>query len=993
MKVNKSKSNKKHNSTLQKLTNHFRNNTDLIKSVLSFLLAIGLIIVLYYVYKHYNTKNIEGFNQKQEPYDLLDKLKSNIYKLNPIWDNQLFREQPKTNEMPLSFWDITIQDSNYKSIGQAVNNTVNTIKNNIPVAPKDKTMLINGDTRPPTSSKLIYQSPDNFITTKEKNLITNNIDFKQEMLNISSIKDIDERLALLKSIYSDLQANKQTFSNYIDDAITKALRNVRLSTDIYSQNNYFKNPTYSINFNTNNKVIKSPEGDFHGVSLPLGFNHNLQFANNVKFSYKSSFGDILDDSGMYFAKLSPDIIFRNNDQNIFNSSNFNIFGPLGLTRALSEKHTNVPLNFVSRIHDRPGYGHKDKSTSMAFNYMISNEENYGDGFSGDGKASLFDYLDDVELNKDERAKYISDYQPQKLYIYDVKDKDIKILFNEKPELPFDIDPIFGESDNTQRHYKSTSIGVELKEGFVNSYEGNITEINNPFISIKKDVYKVNLKLNHFDDFINKIKNLKQYEWANDITNFDLLDINSNNIGNRIYDFVSYNSSTRELDISMGHPYINLAFKMPIYAYQGAMHIKRKTTGGKTYRQSFKIDDNFYLGKRQRNNAKISFNTERIGFQDVHNIPSIKDQTLKFVESDFTIRNNTSLPITNIINYFKAEILNRINNTEAQIIQKSKSLNLLKDTINANNYRHYPMKIYRPIAPEKYRAVGDLIFAQTSNFGIINSNFTDDEPDLSRYACVPEQCVKDVRNWLPVDKIYERQDGDKYLAIFKNPYLQTFRAVMTPGTLPPGKVEKIVACVERCKLVDEIIQADKCAKSFYKSHKHITDTFNLDPDNNINERRNNIYKGQIADRQDKINTLKERARRLQIQDDKANMINKEYNRSKLQNLVDMQNINMHKLVDNLEKGKNKIVITTKFNYDTLFDLCATGKLPAEVCNIVKQIEIPSPDLSEADRLQADIKAVSALLDSCPTPESEGLVKRTLVENNCGCYFTDDELMNP
>jgi hypothetical protein len=37
----------------------------------------------------------------------------------------------------------------------------------------------------------------------------------------------------------------------------------------------------------------------------------------------------------------------------------------------------------------------------------------------------------------------------------------------------------------------------------------------------------------------------------------------------------------------------------------------------------------------------------------------------------------------------------------------------------------------------------------------------------------------------------------------------------------GKVVKVVACVEKCKLLDDIIEADKCAKTFYTANAGVT----------------------------------------------------------------------------------------------------------------------------------------------------------------------------
>jgi hypothetical protein len=108
--------------------------------------------------------------------------------------------------------------------------------------------------------------------------------------------------------------------------------------------------------------------------------------------------------------------------------------------------------------------------------------------------------------------------------------------------------------------------------------------------------------------------------------------------------------------------------------------------------------------------------------------------------------------------------------------------------------------------------------------------------------------------------------------------------------------------------------------------------------------------------------------------------------------------MHTLVDKLDKGKNKIVINVKFDYakasGTLNNLCNNNSLPPAVCQTLNQVLSSSArralELDGAERLQYDKQALDALLRSCPTPDMENLFKRSLVESNCGCYFTDEEL---
>ena len=196
----------------------------------------------------------------------------------------------------------------------------------------------------------------------------------------------------------------------------------------------------------------------------------------------------------------------------------------------------------------------------------------------------------------------------------------------------------------------------------------------------------------------------------------------------------------------------------------------------------------------------------------------------------------------------------------------------------------------------------------------------------------------------------------------------------------------MACVEGCRLLDDIIESDKCAKKFFKANKEVIEGINLDPDNAIISRESTLYKNKIQDKQDRINTLKEVSRRLQIQDDKANIINHQYNKQKLQNLVDNQRRNINTLVDELQDGKNRIDINIKFGYDKFQGLITIleqeDKLPYDTASKITEIV----DKSARQKLDvlpdADVKDI---LNKCPTKDTEGLVVKALVESGCyNCY---------
>jgi hypothetical protein len=310
-----------------------------------------------------------------------------------------------------------------------------------------------------------------------------------------------------------------------------------------------------------------------------------------------------------------------------------------------------------------------------------------------------------------------------------------------------------------------------------------------------------------------------------------------------------------------------------------------------------------------------------------------------------------------------------------IIKMINELENLQRDIAENKFTHFPMKIYRPVAPEDYTNLGDLLFVPG------DTNYRLRKPIFDTYACVPSQCTREIRDWLPIDKIWEYSEGEQYLAIYRNPYLQTFRAVTTAGILPPGKVVKVVACVEKCKLLDDIIQADTCANKFYNANKAITEGNNLDMDKPILERESSMYKNEINKREDKLNTMRDLARRLQIQDEKANIINKEQNRQKLQSLVDEQRINMNTVVDKLDKGKHTIDVNVRFDYVKFFSLL--GQLGPVIPEKVRE-KITSA-VTTAAKKKLDVlpdETVNDVLGYCPSPETQGLVVKALVES--GCY---------
>lgn len=1033
-----------YNSITNNLNSFMKNNYTNIKSILLFTLALILISSIYYVYKSRsnNGSDNEGFLQ-QTPIDLLDRLKKNNYISRPEWSNFLYNQQPNKKENPLTFWKLQRENNQFKYIGNAVSNEVNEL-NGTYTPTRERTMLVQGDIRVPTDVKLLFQHPHNLITNY---LFTGNNTNISILKEINTIGDIEFRLEKLKELYNSLSNARQRFDRDILNNINNKLDRVLFKTSLYNIDNYFKNPS-SILVSTFNNNVKSLNGEFNCIRFPIGFKVKFTFTNGYTITLDPDINSILDYTGTKFKKINNTNVHVQKDGSPFQYAN--MFGILEDT-GINAGNPNISNNKETHI------GHKTRERLyFSFNSMVRKGKGgrHDLGYSGKGKDSLYDYANELYNNNGIRKRYLSGYdddinENKKVYLIKINSYNDIFIQNNSVSVNDKIyryrDPnrsnVYFKKRRTPRvgsknTYKVQSVdklintdttptikdqfhNVEnINEGFDSGENVTSEMISNSKIHVEEEYIKFDIDFSNIFSEINTLLDdcltTNSYTWLLDIKNHLIKLSNKNEINgneplnwiNNIFsnsdDNANINIRNDNKIISINYPYffIDYTFKYPQFSRSWRRR-KFFLSGRKAYA---------YSRGRRTNVTGTMWNDGTIGglsqvdfdgYKNTHNLKEIGDSLLKNVEISSNFTKNTFPAFIGINNFIKDNIT-KLGDLLNIISNMSNKLNELRTQIISNSYKHYPLRIYRPIAPKYYKSVGDIILSLDSysnNNDRENFDKLDNvKVDLQQYACMPEQCVREVRDWLPIDKIYEYQEGNKYLAIYRNPYLQTFRAVTVPGVLPPGKVEKIVACVEKCKLVDDLIQSDKCAQTFYKANKSISDSLNLDPDNILHNKQSSIYKNKIIERENKINSLKDMARKIQMEDDKANVINKSYNRHKLQDLVDKQKMNMHKLVNKLEKGKNNVDINVKFNYDkatgTLNELCANNKLPPAVCdklnNMLDNSARRALSLNNNDRLQYDKQTLDNLLASCPTPDMENLFKRSLVESNCGCYFTDEEI---
>ena len=278
----------------------------------------------------------------------------------------------------------------------------------------------------------------------------------------------------------------------------------------------------------------------------------------------------------------------------------------------------------------------------------------------------------------------------------------------------------------------------------------------------------------------------------------------------------------------------------------------------------------------------------------------------------------------------------------------------------------PIQIYNPIAPDGYTSLGHVFCTNDIESQLLNKN------DI---ACVPSNCVKEMRDWVQNDKIFEYNKNDIYWAIYYNPYIGTFIGTNTHA-LPDGKVCKVVACVKQNNSVKILQKADKCIRQYYNLNKKAKTNSPISS-KLVSDQEEIDYLTKIKAQSDSIAKLNTRSQQMQIDIDKANIINREMNKHSLQDYNDTQKRNINIIMQKLKDDKNKI--QTNINIPTnvineIINIINTLS-PEQQKNILKIIDsqniLTTPQLNQ-------------IISSCPQYNLDGLVKKNIATDVCyGC----------
>ena len=891
-----------------------------------------ILTVLYIFYKWWTHNKHEGFADFQSLTNLLSKQKVNLFKEIPIWDNALYNKQPQKKGAALSFWKPSIEvGEEYREIGTCVNDSA---EYNMP---ERNTLLVKGDTKPPVDSTLIFSFPDNIISASMYDKDGNRLPSVYN--EIRSSEDIDTRLGLLKEHLEQVQGAYDTLKEELDTKLSIIEEALTQTVELCGKDSFFINPVRTYTLRPGQTINIDP-GEYNTLRLPIGVKASLTSSSGRTYDFEMPYDktvlnaakDNLINAGV--GPMVKDVlanIIVSGGKRKPTMDDFNPGGKYGLGAINSTPGSVDQLNNYENSTQSLNYN----QTSGQVYMPASQREEFGVGaILGDyGEKNIkFSYNHAVGgynhnyYGRDELYKYYTDkpnHTPSTVTdSYFIEYKTGTNIIN------------FATSRGVYDLKKTDSVEVDTR---------SVSGVSDPLIDKVTDSIPVKY------DLASRLTALvTTFKADQTVSPWYITD-------NEIYDNSEFKSALdKKTPYDINKFSYDMAFMLTTYKKKlrklgpfaadilGVVNDCCEVDLTTTEESLSRVDD--FQGYLTRGTITSTLNPE-----DMLVYATAKRDISAVLEGSAAIINN---------------IIKMINELE----------NLQRD-IAENKFTHFPMKIYRPVAPENYTNMGDLIFLPG------DTNYRIRKPILDTYACVPSQCTREVRDWLPIDKVWEYNNGDQYLAIYRNPYLQTFRAVTVAGVLPPGKVVKVVACVEKCKLLDDIIQADTCANKFYNANKAITEGNNLDIDKPLLERESSMYKNEINNREDKLNTMRDLARRLQIQDDKADIINKGHNRQQLQSLVDGQRINMNKLVDKLDKGKHTVDINVKFDYVKFFSLLSQLG-PAVPEKLKQQISAAVTDAAKKKLEVLPDNTVNDVLGYCPSPETQGLVVKALVES--GCY---------
>lgn len=328
-------------------------------------------------------------------------------------------------------------------------------------------------------------------------------------------------------------------------------------------------------------------------------------------------------------------------------------------------------------------------------------------------------------------------------------------------------------------------------------------------------------------------------------------------------------------------------------------------------------------------------------------------------------------------------IENINNLKSNLEEERKKKlyleNYQKNFENGDKYTY--LKCIRPIPPKKHVVIGDI-------FTKIKDDTQDNKTLIKTrveqyYACIPEHCYRKVRDWELSDRVYLSTQGEK-VGIFSNPFTNTLTGVSGDG-LPAGFVGRIIPCPKKDYNIDILIDRNKKIRKQCMNMKTMIDE-NPTILTQFEDEKDSYVREKIYNQSKKIETLKQYLKKIKLEDTKGEIVNREYNRNKLQKHLNTQYNTIHDSLKKLQDGGNKLLVNVNYPLkliDTIQEIIKNSEtIPHQnkVETITKLENLKAAGLTDRD-------SINDALKSCPEFNMDGYVKKPIPCYRCQGVTTE------
>lgn len=334
---------------------------------------------------------------------------------------------------------------------------------------------------------------------------------------------------------------------------------------------------------------------------------------------------------------------------------------------------------------------------------------------------------------------------------------------------------------------------------------------------------------------------------------------------------------------------------------------------------------------------------------------------------------------------KIKVINKLQIEESnadinQVLQNAKDDKAFK-TISAPAYT-----IYRPVAPDNFTCVGDIICKNGESDEETNVNKMNAKKEI---MCIPISCYVKIRSWREEDRVcsiynFTKKKPLEYdiVNFFINPFTNTFTTTIGKNKLPSGYVGRISKCPDVTQFDDvislinnhkRIVAECKAEKELDKSIPIKSNDFDLLEQNNY---LNNIYK-----QEQKIKFLKQKASQMLLQEQNAEISKREKNRQDLQSHIEKQRQMIEKGLMKLRETQNQVDVNISYPLkvvENVIQLVKDSDQPID-----KKIEIIKK-LKEVTDTPDYKDKINRILQSCPDLNTDGFVRRDSIPCH-GCNY--------